>query len=93
VFSRLCIVVVVTLIVVIVVVVIKRLVKARKFFKKIALSSNNLVVVDVNNKKATRLKSRINKLIISILIFFIYLVDEVFTLYSRKFYYCCLREQ
>jgi len=48
----------------------KRFVKVKKLFKKIALSSNNLVVVDVNNKKATRLKLRVSKLAISTLTLF-----------------------
>jgi len=70
VFSRLCIVAIVTSIVVVVVAIIKRSIKVKKFFKKIALSSNNLVVVDIDNKKATRLKLRIDKLVILTLIFF-----------------------
>jgi len=70
VFSRLCIVVVVTFIVVVVVVVIKKLVKVKKLFKKITFLSNNLVVVDIDNKKAIKLKLRVDKLTISILIFF-----------------------
>jgi len=61
--SRLCIVVVA-------IVVIKRSVKARKLFKKIALSSNNFVVIDINNKKATKLKLCVDKLLISIFILF-----------------------
>jgi len=69
-FSCLCIVVVAILVVVVVVVVIKRFVRIRKFFKKIALSSNNFVVIDVNNKKATRLKLRIDELAISTLTLF-----------------------
>jgi len=88
VFSRLCIVVVITFIVVVVVVVIKRFVKVKKLVKKIVLLSNNLVVVDINNKKATRLKLYVNKLTISTFTFFFF-VDKVSTLYFCKLYYCC----
>jgi len=70
VFSYLCIVVVAIFIIVVVVVIIKRSIKVKKLFKKIALLSNNFVIVDINNKKATRLKLRVDKLTISIFTLF-----------------------
>jgi len=76
--SRLCIVVVV-------IVVIKRFVKVKKLFKKIALLSNNLVVVDIDNKKTTKLKLRINKLTIStFILFFISQTKSLFFTFANS---------